>query len=206
MKMHQSIPEVGKLYNNEMIFYEASVFNDDKDELEAELILQNGGASIYVKICESLCATFTLEEAIKNPENFNFISEGHGDKSIVFFPKCPSSNVNCSILFGLLGKNPLADASSYTFLLKKKYTMAVLIENEKYETHIEYGEKDYFKLYLDNEKNDIEKIKFSINTDIEYIVSINRLCENMEECEEKKGNGRNFVELNSDIMFIFLND
>lgn len=200
IKIHLGIPEIGKIYNNDLVFYECIMFNDDKDELEAELTLKNGGASIFVKICERNCEIFNLQDILQDKSTFSYIAEGLGDKSIVFMPKCPYNIDNCSILFGIMGKNSLADASSYSLLLKKKFSMGILIENENYETHIEYGEKDFLKLYVDNEGKDIEGIRFSINTDLEFIVSRNKLCENKEECEQRKGNGRNFIEFTPDNM------
>lgn len=204
IKIHLGVPEIGEIYNNEMIYYECIMFNDDQDELEAELTLKNGGVSIFMKICEKSCELFDFQDTVQNRSTFSYISEGLGDKSIVFMPKCPYNTVNCSILFGVMGKNDLADASSYSFLLKKKFSMGILIENEKYETHIEYGEKDFLKLYVDNENMDIESIRISINTNLEFIVSLNKLCENTEECEERKGNGRNYIEFTPDRMNKYL--
>ena len=194
------IKETGLIINEELIYYRLQLWNtaDVQDEITLSATMTHGHIAIYGKNCgDNLnCSVITMED-IKFRKNIDYQVQEDSIATLIFKPSCKYSY--CFYLFAILGKSSSTVSSKYDLFLKKDDTYINLIENKCHESAINYLDKEHFKLTVTDSSEEITSVSFFINSDLQYMVSQEKNCEN-EDCNVYlQGNLNNAVIFENDV-------
>ena len=180
----------GLIANDEIVNYEIKLW---KPSVATTLILSativTGHLNIYGRKCLSYekCHAISKED-INNEEEIEFKSTYEGVSSLTFTHDCPENY--CFYIFALMGKSLAAShLTKYDLILKKPKYSINLIENSCYESQINAKEFEHFKLFVENQNDEILAVNFFINAELQFVVGKEKICPlERTDCIQKSGN------------------
>ena len=191
LPLQLGVKQSGLIRNNELIYYKLQIWKNDEvlQGLTLSSTIMSGHIRVYGRKCGEYdqCKPITLED-IQNKNDISIETSDETISAYKFYPQCPY--IFCYYIFAVLGNSSSTNSSKYDIVLQKENMFTNLIENKCSETQINSMEIAKFKLSVEKTKDEIERVTFFINTELDYMVGRNLMCESetSPECKNKIGN------------------
>jgi hypothetical protein len=184
--LHLGVTDFDSLNNGDLQNYELEIYEDDnygykRNNLTVTLAIERGNIDVFARFCalkDNDCPPISIEET-KMPgvdKLFAFHAVSEGKDRISFSPKCPNAGHHCFVQIAVRGGSRSHDSSKYGITAKRDEFIVHLLENKAYESHVSKDTVQIFKFYLEDENQDAEYLKVTVNVDVEFYGAKHDFC------------------------------